>query len=156
MRFSTGYFFRILVLFLEVFITVCVSTCCSSQLDKSGLILESKGMRAIFQKKGPKRVKYWKISAKMCKMWKYFEKGQPHACDYRTHKTARICPGKGFWHNSFHPPLFVGSMKTRSGGKTLAWKGWAEGICVCGGGGDFLRGGAVSGDFQHGCDKMHA
>ena len=23
---------------------------------------------------------------------KYFEKGQPHACDYCMHKTARICP----------------------------------------------------------------
>ena len=28
----------------------------------------------------------------MCKSWKYFEKGQPHACDYHTHETARICP----------------------------------------------------------------
>ena len=53
-----------------------------------GPILESKGMRAIFQKKGKKkfkkRVKYWKISAKMYKIWKYFEKGQVIVCNYYT------------------------------------------------------------------------
>ena len=62
----------------------------------SGLTLESKGMRAIFQKKGKKkgqqRAKYSKISAKTYKIWKYFEKGKPHACDYCTHEAARICP----------------------------------------------------------------
>ena len=48
------------------------------------------------------------------------------------------------------------------GGGTLVWKGWAQGIGVGGGGGGgggggvFLGGGAFSGDFQHGCDKMHA
>ena len=58
-------------------------------------ILESKGMRAIFQKKGKKRVnknvkkgqkrvKYLKICAKTYKIWKYSEKGQVIACDYRT------------------------------------------------------------------------
>ena len=50
----------------------------------AGPILESKGMRAIFQKKGKKRAKYLKIWAKMYKIWKYFEKGQVIACDYRT------------------------------------------------------------------------
>ena len=38
-------------------------------------ILESKGMHAIFQKKG-------KIWAKMYNIWKYFEKGQVIAWDY--------------------------------------------------------------------------
>ena len=28
----------------------------------------------------------------MYKIWKYLEKGQPHACDYRMHETGRICP----------------------------------------------------------------
>ena len=46
-----------LVLFLEVFMTVYLSTCFSSQLEKARLILESKGMRAIFQKKWPKKDK---------------------------------------------------------------------------------------------------
>ena len=27
----------------------------------------------------------------MCKIRKYFEKGQSHACDYGMHETARIC-----------------------------------------------------------------
>ena len=31
----------------------------------------------------------------MYKIWKYFEKGHPHACDYRMHETARTCPEKG-------------------------------------------------------------
>ena len=44
------------------------------------------------QKKGQKRAKYLKIWAKTYKIWKCFEKGQPHACDYRMHETARICP----------------------------------------------------------------
>ena len=55
----------------------------------SGPILERRGMHAIFQKK---RANYLKIWAKMNKTWKYFEKGQPHVCDYRMHETARICP----------------------------------------------------------------
>ena len=56
----------------------------------SGPILGSKGMRAIFQKKGPKkkkgqkRAKYLKNWAKMYKIWKYFEKGQMIACEYHT------------------------------------------------------------------------
>ena len=61
----------------------------------SGPILESKGMHAIFQKNGKKgenRAKYLKIWAKMYHIWKYFEKGQLHACDYRMHETAGICP----------------------------------------------------------------
>ena len=51
-------------------------------------------MRAIFQKKGKKgqkRAKYFKTWAKMYKIL-YFEKGQPHACDYCMHKAATICP----------------------------------------------------------------
>ena len=38
-------------------------------------MLENKGMRAIFQKKGKERIKYLKLWAKMYKIWKYFEKG---------------------------------------------------------------------------------
>ena len=33
-----------------------------------------------------------KLWAKMYKIRKYFEKGQPRVCNYRTHKAARICP----------------------------------------------------------------
>ena len=29
----------------------------------------------------------------MYKIWKYWEKGQPHVCDYRKHEAARICTG---------------------------------------------------------------
>ena len=43
----------------------------------AGSILESKGMHAIFQKKGQKNVKW----VKMYKIWKYFEKGQVIVCD---------------------------------------------------------------------------
>ena len=49
----------------------------SFKYNSSGPILESEGMRAIFQKKG-KFVKLW---AKMYKNRKYFEKGQVIACD---------------------------------------------------------------------------
>ena len=61
----------------------------------AGPILQRNDMRAIFQKKGKKeqkRAKYLKIWAKMYKIWIYFEKGQPHACDYRMHEAANICP----------------------------------------------------------------
>ena len=57
---------------------------------QSGPIQESKGICVIFQKRAKKRKRAKK--GKMCKSWKYFEKGQPHACDYHTHETARICP----------------------------------------------------------------
>ena len=61
----------------------------------TGPILESKGMRVIFhkkgQKKGKKRAKYLKIWAKMYQIWKHFEKGQSHACKYRMHETPGIC-----------------------------------------------------------------
>ena len=43
------------------------------------------------KKGGGERAKYLKIWSKMCKIWKYFEKGQSHACDYGMHETARIC-----------------------------------------------------------------
>ena len=36
----------------------------------------------------------------------YFEKGQPHVCDYRTHKTARICP-KYMYIYIGHIPAFL-------------------------------------------------
>ena len=55
-------------------------------------------MRAIYQKKGKKgqkRAEYFKICAKMCKISIFFEKGQPHVCDYCTDETARIYPGYG-------------------------------------------------------------
>ena len=48
-----------------------------------------------FLEKGQNRVKYLKIWAKLFKIWKYFEKGQPHACDHRMHETARIYPVTG-------------------------------------------------------------
>ena len=43
-------------------------------------------------KKGQKRPKYLKIWAKMYKIWKYFEKGQFHECDYRMHETSWNMP----------------------------------------------------------------
>ena len=55
-------------------------------------ILENKAMRAIFSEKGQKKAKYLKTWAKMYTTYKYFEKGKPLACDYRTHETSRICP----------------------------------------------------------------
>ena len=55
----------------------------------SGPILESKGMHAIFQKKGQKEQNIWKFGQKCTK----FEKGQSHVCDYCMHETARLCPG---------------------------------------------------------------
>ena len=45
-----------------------------------------------FSEKGGKRPKYLKICTKMYKIWKYLKKGQPHACVYHMHETARICP----------------------------------------------------------------
>ena len=30
----------------------------------------------------------------MYKIWKYFEKRHPRACDYRMHETVRACPEK--------------------------------------------------------------
>ena len=45
-----------------------------------------------FLEKGQNRAKYLKISTKLYKIWKYFEKGQPHACDHLMHETARIYP----------------------------------------------------------------
>ena len=56
----------------------------------AGPILESKGIRAIFQKKDKKGQNICKFGQKCAK---YFEKGQPRACDYRTHETAGICLG---------------------------------------------------------------
>ena len=51
---------------------------------------ESKGMRAIFQKKKKKcekrreKGKIFENLVKNYKTWKYFEKGQVIACDYHT------------------------------------------------------------------------
>ena len=45
-----------------------------------------------FSEKGQKKAKYLKIWSKVYKMWKYFEKGQSHACDYCMYETARIWP----------------------------------------------------------------
>ena len=50
----------------------------------SGPILESKGRRLIFQKKGKKGQNIWKFQKKMYNIWKYFEKGQVIACNYCT------------------------------------------------------------------------
>ena len=68
---------------------------------KARFILERKGMCAIFQKKG----KYLKIWAKMYKFENILKKGQPHACDYRMHETARICSGK--YITSFVATTFI-------------------------------------------------
>ena len=62
----------------------------------SGPILEGKGMRTIFQKKGKKGQNIRQFEQK-CTMYKakfgnILKKGQPQACDYRTHQTARTCP----------------------------------------------------------------
>ena len=79
----------------------------------TGSIVESKGMHAIFQKKGKKeqkRAKYLKIWAKKYKIWKYFEKGKPHACDYHMHETARIC---WFTKNNCHLQLFSNFIQTQ-------------------------------------------
>ena len=35
---------------------------------------------------------------KMNKIWKYFEKGQSHGCDYCVHEAARIFPGLLRWN----------------------------------------------------------
>ena len=61
---------------------------------KTGPILESKGMYAIFSKKGkkgqqnvnkrPKRANHLKIWATVYKIRKYFEKGHVIVCSYRT------------------------------------------------------------------------
>ena len=49
-----------------------------TKLNIPGPILESKGMRASFQKKGKKKgkkwQKIWKFWQKMYKIWSYFEK----------------------------------------------------------------------------------
>ena len=62
----------------------------------SGLILESKGICPIFQKKGPKKGKKqqntWTFVQKRKKFEDMFKKGKPHSRDYRMHETARIRP----------------------------------------------------------------
>ena len=61
----------------------------------NGAYSRKKGHACDFSEKGQKRqkrAKYLKIWAKMYKVQKYFEKGQPPACNYRMHDTARICP----------------------------------------------------------------
>ena len=70
--------------------------------NMTGSILESKGMRAIFQKKGKKKGKKGKIienwgkniqNLKIFWNWKYFDKGQPHASNYHMHEIT-ISTGK--------------------------------------------------------------
>ena len=62
-----------------------------------------------FRKIGKKkRAKYLKIWAKMYKIWKYFEKGQPHVCNYCMHETAKICPAYGLLIRScFYCPNLI-------------------------------------------------
>ena len=63
--------------------------------NMTGSILESKGMRAIFQKKG-KIFENWGKNVQHLKIfwnWKYFDKGQPHASNYHMHETT-ITTGK--------------------------------------------------------------
>ena len=61
-----------------------------------GPLLESKGICAIFQKKCQKKGKQgqnnWKFGQKCKRFENILKKGQPHACDYRMHETAKICP----------------------------------------------------------------
>ena len=67
-------------------------------------------MHEIFQKnRQKKRAKYLKIWAKMYKIWKYFEKGQPHVCNYCMHETAKICPAYGLLIRScfYYPNLIT-------------------------------------------------
>ena len=45
-----------------------------------------------FSEKKAKNGKIFENLGKLYKMWRYFEKVQPYACNYRTHETARICP----------------------------------------------------------------
>ena len=45
-----------------------------------------------FSEKGQKQGKIFKNFGKNVQIWKNFQKGQPHACDYRMRETARICP----------------------------------------------------------------
>ena len=52
-----------------------------------------KGHACNLFRKRAKGANYLKIWAKMYKIWKYFEKGQPYACNYCIHETDRICPG---------------------------------------------------------------
>ena len=61
---------------------------CKLVFVPAGPIPESKGMRAIFQKKG----KIFKNLGKNVQNLKIFEKRQPHACDYHMYETATICP----------------------------------------------------------------
>ena len=66
----------------------------------SGPVLEPKGMHVIFQKNGKKwqkMAKYLKIGVKMYKIWKYFEKGQPHMCGYCMHWNSLNIPW--LWNN---------------------------------------------------------
>ena len=58
----------------------------------AGPILDSQGHACDFSEKGQKKIKrakYLKIWAKIYKIWKYIEKGQVIACDYRTQQPAR-------------------------------------------------------------------
>ena len=57
-----------------------------------GPILESKGICAIFQKKSKQGQNIWQFGQKCQKFENILKKGQPHACNYRMHETARICP----------------------------------------------------------------
>ena len=45
-----------------------------------------------FFRKRAKNNKMFENFGKNIQIWKYFEKGQPHVCDYHMHEAAGICP----------------------------------------------------------------
>ena len=76
-----------------------------------GPIIESKDMRAIFDKKGKKKArkslktakkgKIFEIQARIYKIRKYFEKWQMIACDKTLNSQKKPCPSQRifyFWH----------------------------------------------------------
>ena len=60
--------------------------------------LKSHSQSVFFRTRGKrrKREKYLKMSEKMYKIWKHFEREQLQVCVYCTHETARICPAWPF------------------------------------------------------------
>ena len=80
---------------LSYFVSFITSYC-------PGPILESKGLRAAFQRKGQKRAKYLKIWAKMSKFENILKKGSLVRATIACIETARICPNRQFSNNLLH------------------------------------------------------
>ena len=77
------YYFRELVWLDSIFLIYRMDIERSKLAIRAYSPKKKKGMHAIFQKKG-KKIKYLKILTKWYKIWKWFEKGQVIARDYRT------------------------------------------------------------------------